>query len=127
MLEFFKEIVQSNPALATMYSGGIVAMFVMHSKVIFGWVYTKLISLISFSIDNKITVIQGYNEIKRIKRPLTSVYTNDNIGNKILNDIKHFLKSKNDYIINNILYKRNYLLYGVPGTGKKFFNICIGK
>lgn len=35
MLEFFKEIVQSNPALATMYSGGIVAMFVMHSKVIF--------------------------------------------------------------------------------------------
>lgn len=218
MLEFFKEIVQSNPALATMYSGGIVAMFVMHSKVIFGWVYTKLISLISFSIsynakicnyesvpnknlelliknqthlfqntyeinnkqeigegygvtwlwmfkklvyfskswesdangvtlkiflrvyfankkkfikkleeslkdtveayDNKITVIQGYNEIKRTKRPLTSVYTNDNIGNKILNDIKHFLKSKNDYINNNILYKRNYLLYGVPGTGK---------
>ena len=51
MLEFFKEIVQSNPALATMYSGGIVAMFVMHSKVIFGWVYTKLISLISFSIS----------------------------------------------------------------------------
>lgn len=68
--------------------------------------------------DNKITVIQGYNEIKRTKRPLTSVYTNDNIGNKILNDIKHFLKSKNDYINNNILYKRNYLLYGVPGTGK---------
>lgn len=67
---------------------------------------------------NKINISFGWDSSKREKRPLESVYTNNNIADKIYEDIQYFLKSKELYVQNNILYKRNYLLYGNPGTGK---------
>ena len=67
---------------------------------------------------NKISISFDWNSKRREKRPLSTVYTNDNIGQKIYEDIQSFLHSKDLYIQNNILYKRNYLLYGNPGTGK---------
>lgn len=68
--------------------------------------------------ENKINISFDWNNSKREKRFLTSIYTNDNIKENLFNDIKSFIKSKNTYIKYNILYKRNYLLYGKPGTGK---------
>lgn len=68
--------------------------------------------------ENKINISFDYNVHKREKRPLESVYTNDDISETLKKDIQAFINSKDIYIRNNILYKRNYLLYGKPGTGK---------
>ena len=68
--------------------------------------------------ENKISILYDWNSRKREKRPLASVYTNNNISTILKNDIQSFIDSKKMYMDNNILYKRNYLLYGKPGTGK---------
>ena len=68
--------------------------------------------------ENKISILYDWNSRKREKRPLASVYTNNNISTMLKNDIQSFIDSKKMYMNNNILYKRNYLLYGKPGTGK---------
>ena len=68
--------------------------------------------------ENKINISFDWNNRKREKRPLSSVYTNNGISDMLLKDIQAFIDSKELYIQNNILYKRNYLLYGKPGTGK---------
>ena len=68
--------------------------------------------------ENKISILYDWNSRKREKRPLASVYTNNNISTILKNDIQSFIDSKKMYMNNNILYKRNYLLYGKPGTGK---------
>ena len=68
--------------------------------------------------ENKISILYDYSLIKREKRKLNTIYLNNNQGQKLLQDIKCFINGKNNYIKNNILYKRNYLLYGKPGTGK---------
>ena len=68
--------------------------------------------------ENKISILYDWNSRKREKRPLSSVYTNNNISTILKNDIQSFINSKKMYMDNNILYKRNYLLYGKPGTGK---------
>ena len=68
--------------------------------------------------ENKINISFDWNTRKREKRFLSSIYTNDNIKENLFNDIQSFISSKDTYIKYNILYKRNYLLYGKPGTGK---------
>ena len=68
--------------------------------------------------ENKISILYDWNSRKREKRPLSSVYTNNNVSELLKNDIQSFIDSKKMYMDNNILYKRNYLLYGKPGTGK---------
>ena len=220
MLSFIQELIKNNPLITTMYSGGIIAILVMHSRIILEFIWQHLINLISFNItnvskaldfgmnectdldtflqnqkhliqrsyeitntnkikegygktwywifnhivivnkeykeepasssltiyttmrvffankkkfikkmtsqmknvseiyENKITIKYDYNSIKRNKRPLSTIYTNNNIAADLLKDIKYFLSSQNEYINDNILYKRNYLLYGSPGTGK---------
>ena len=54
----------------------------------------------------------------RRKRRMDSVYTTENIGYEILEDMKSFLSKEDFYAKYEIPYKRNYLLYGKPGTGK---------
>lgn len=68
--------------------------------------------------ENKISILYDYSLIKREKRRLNTIYINNNNGQKLLQDVKSFINGKDNYIKNNILYKRNYLLYGKPGTGK---------
>ena len=220
MLSNILEIIKQNPMVATMYSGGFVALIVMHSRALLSWITTTLLNIVSFDIsyytrevyynddsvdkldlflknqthliqnsleltpsnqykegygtswyiifgklvkvykeskeingssanriyinmriffankkkflkklqkevssvteiyENKITIEYGFNSVKREKRPLESVYINAGKGFEMLEDIKHFLTSKSEYNANNILYKRNYLIYGKPGTGK---------
>ena len=218
MLEYIKELFSQNQALATIYSGGIVATLVVHSKTIFYALKDYILNLISFDLTNVSRDI-GYNEDsednfsvflqnqkpifqrkyeikpngkiisgfgtqwyfifgklssvhreietsngtmllktymrvyfankekfiyklksvitkssnvyenkvkinfqwyvnKRDKRYLNTIYTNNNEQYDVLDDIKDFIKSKDFYLTNNIPYKRNYLFYGKPGTGK---------
>jgi len=57
-----------------------------------------------------------YNKIP--SRNLDSIYLEDNIKKKVIDDINNFLNSENDYNKFGIPYKRTYLLTGIPGSGK---------
>ncbi|KAL7270636.1 Complex III assembly protein translocase and chaperone [Rhizina undulata] len=71
----------------------------------------------------------------RKKRPLESVVLAPGVKERIVDDIKSFLKSGKWYYERGIPYRRGYLLYGPPGTGKSSFiqalaghldyNICL--
>lgn len=47
-----------------------------------------------------------------------SLFFNDNLMEKIVKDLEQWKGSKDEYQRLGILYKRGYLLYGKPGTGK---------
>jgi hypothetical protein len=55
------------------------------------------------------------------KRPLDSIYLEEKIKDKVVNDVKQFTKNKEKYKNFGIPYKRNYLFSGLPGTGKTSF------
>ena len=57
-----------------------------------------------------------YNKIPA--RNLNSIYLEDEIKNKIINDLDTFKKSESEYNKFGIPYKRTYLLTGAPGMGK---------
>lgn len=71
----------------------------------------------------------------RTKRLIGSVILDDGLAEGIVNDVKDFLKSGAWYHKRGIPYRRGYLLYGPPGSGKTSFiqalageldyNICI--
>ena len=56
------------------------------------------------------------NEIEA--RKLKSVYIPESIKSKILNSIKFFINSEDDYNKFGIPYKKTFLLTGIPGGGK---------
>ncbi len=57
-----------------------------------------------------------YNKIP--KRNIDSIYIDDKIKNKLVNDINTFISSEEEYNNFGIPYKRTYLLTGIPGSGK---------
>lgn len=59
-------------------------------------------------------------EAKVNKRPMTSVVLPSALKNRLVNDVTKFLqpKTKDFYLRNGIPYRRSYLFYGTPGTGK---------
>jgi chaperone BCS1 len=69
------------------------------------------------------------------KRPLESVVLDGDTSNSVLADIKQFLNASKWYNDRGIPYRRGYLFYGPPGSGKSSFiqalageldyNICI--
>ncbi|KAJ3374458.1 hypothetical protein GGF31_007236 [Allomyces arbusculus] len=71
----------------------------------------------------------------RKKRPISSVVLDDGISERILQDVRRFLDNWKWYNERGIPYRRGYLLYGSPGSGKSSFiqalageleyNICI--
>ena len=52
------------------------------------------------------------------KRDLDTIYLEKEKKDKIFNDLNNFFKREAEYNKFGIPYKRNYLLEGVPGTGK---------
>ena len=52
------------------------------------------------------------------KRELDTIYLDQNKKDKIFNDLQNFFEREDEYNKFGIPYKRNYLLEGVPGTGK---------
>lgn len=60
-----------------------------------------------------------WNQQNKItSRRLDSIYMDNNIKNKLKDDIKNFLNSEEEYNKYGIPYKRTYLLTGIPGSGK---------
>ncbi|KIJ55841.1 hypothetical protein M422DRAFT_24346 [Sphaerobolus stellatus SS14] len=57
----------------------------------------------------------------RQKRPLKSVILQDGTAQKIMDDVKGFLKRRQWYADRGIPYRRGYLLHGPPGSGKSSF------
>lgn len=57
----------------------------------------------------------------RKKRPLDSVILDQGIKETIVNDVKDFLGRQQWYVDRGIPYRRGYLLYGPPGSGKSSF------
>ncbi|KAL8939838.1 MAG: hypothetical protein Q9211_002566 [Gyalolechia sp. 1 TL-2023] len=57
----------------------------------------------------------------RRKRPLDSVILDKGVKERILADIKDFLRSERWYYDRGIPYRRGYLLHGPPGSGKSSF------
>eukprot|EP01033_Poteriospumella_lacustris_P018267 gene18268-13127_t len=59
-------------------------------------------------------------ETKVNKRPMTSVVLPSALKNRLVTDVTKFLqpKTKDFYLRNGIPYRRSYLFYGTPGTGK---------
>lgn len=54
----------------------------------------------------------------RQKRPLDSIVLEAGVKDMIVADCKDFLCSEDWYAERGIPYRRGYLLYGVPGSGK---------
>ena len=71
----------------------------------------------------------------RRKRPLESVILDTGVKESLVSDVKDFLASSAWYYDRGIPYRRGYLLYGPPGSGKSSFinalageldyNICV--
>ncbi|EJW82782.1 mitochondrial chaperone BCS1 [Wuchereria bancrofti] len=55
------------------------------------------------------------------KRPLKSVVLDEGIANSIVNDFQEFGSSSKWYTERGIPYRRGYLFYGPPGSGKSSF------
>ena len=54
----------------------------------------------------------------RDPRPLSTVFLPHNTAENIAQDVQEFLHSREWYITRGIPYRRGYLFYGVPGSGK---------
>ena len=61
-----------------------------------------------------------FGEARR-KRPLDSVILDKGVKERIVDDVKDFLRSRQWYVDRGIPYRRGYLLYGLPGSGKSSF------
>ena len=63
---------------------------------------------------------QPFGQPKR-KRPLESVALAEGVKERIVEDIEAFLAAREWYLDRGIPYRRGYLLWGPPGTGKSSF------
>ena len=94
---------------------------------IFEELFTEAHRLAQRSTEGKTIVYasRGINWEKfgepRRKRPLDSVILDKGVKEKIVDDVMEFLRSGNWYYSRGIPYRRGYLLYGIPGSGKSSF------
>ena len=57
----------------------------------------------------------------RTKRPLGSVILDEGVKENIVSDVKDFMSRQQWYVDRGIPYRRGYLLFGPPGSGKSSF------
>ncbi|KAM9998682.1 hypothetical protein ACTFIY_008326 [Dictyostelium cf. discoideum] len=55
------------------------------------------------------------------KRLVDSVFLDENVSEKVVNDLTNFIHGKKWYTDTGVPYRRGYLLYGPPGSGKTSF------
>jgi chaperone BCS1 len=90
-------------------------------------VFTEAHALSKRAQEGKTAVytVQGFRwdtvSEPRRKRPLDSVILDRGIKETIVNDVKDFLGRQQWYVDRGIPYRRGYLLYGPPGSGKSSF------
>lgn len=74
----------------------------------------KYISIKQYDVQ-----LNKWNQLSQLKkRSISSVFLDKDQVDNLKNDIDKFLDSEEIYDLYGIPYKRNYLLYGIPGTGK---------
>jgi len=74
---------------------------------------SKTISIYICESDNNWVCVAS-----RPKRPLNSIVLDPGVKELILEDAKDFLGSRAWYAERGIPFRRGYLLYGAPGSGK---------
>src|SRR3990167_4502038 len=77
---------------------------------------TKLINIYSWDIERHYWT----NTISKRQRDMSTVILPEGIKKKLVNDLDNFLDESTSswYAKHGIPYKRSYLFYGAPGTGK---------
>jgi len=74
--------------------------------------------------ENRI-YIHDYDYFRKIKkennRKINSIFLNNNVKKEVLEDLDCFFSEENKYKDHSFNYKRGYLFYGKPGTGKTSF------
>lgn len=86
--------------------------------------FYKLASEIDNTSDEKLRIsvtnkYSDWNTYSRIPvRRLNTVYMDERVKQRIMDDITNFLNSEAEYDAFGIPYKKTYLLTGVPGSGK---------
>lgn len=75
-------------------------------------------TVVKESKDNIVVDILGTWGMEKTKRSVESIYSSNDAPRKLIEDAKRFIKNEKLYEECEIPYKRNYLLYGKPGTGK---------
>ncbi|KAM3068066.1 hypothetical protein ACMFMF_009432 [Clarireedia jacksonii] len=65
--------------------------------------------------------------VSRVSRPFSTVILDEEVKQKLLDDIKDYLhpNTRRWYSNRGIPYRRGYLLYGPPGTGKSSLSFAI--
>ncbi|WQF84234.1 Putative AAA+ ATPase domain, ATPase, AAA-type, core [Colletotrichum destructivum] len=82
--------------------------------------------------EDKTSIFEHHNNgwkrtITRDIRPINTVVMNEELKNMLLGDIRSFLdpEARAWYANRGIPYRRGYLLYGCPGTGKSSLSMSI--
>ncbi|KAF8553577.1 P-loop containing nucleoside triphosphate hydrolase protein [Imleria badia] len=74
---------------------------------------------ITIFISDRYNSSNGWKELAtRPKRPLNSIILDPGITELVVEDVQDFLRSKQWYAERGIPFRRGYLLYGAPGSGK---------
>ncbi|KAK2005930.1 mitochondrial chaperone bcs1 [Colletotrichum eremochloae] len=82
--------------------------------------------------ENKTSIFEQYNNgwkrtTTRDLRPIDTVIMNEQLKETLLKDIRTFLdpKARSWYASRGLPYRRGYLLFGLPGTGKSSLSMSV--
>lgn len=111
------EVTESSPID---FKKRITLYFLFRTESILDIVFEE--SILPTLTDERISVYR-YNtywtgHINKRKRSLDSIFIPTTLKDNLLLDIKKFISSEDNYNLVGDTYKRNYLFYGKPGTGK---------
>lgn len=113
----FQPGMASSSLLLTIYTLDIEALSNLVEEARLKYIEGRRPHVIVHSID--LTLGNTWNVVKRKnRRPLESIILPKGFLNTLVQDVKDFLQTEKWYMRAGIPYRRGYLLFGPPGTGK---------